>query len=141
VGEIFRHRLRVRYHECDPQAIVFNAHYLAYFDLAVTELWRETMGGLRAMFERGLDFVVAEVRIRYRSPLRFDDEFDVCLSIAELRTTAMRTEATVERDGLTAADGELRQVLIDPGTGEKTPIPDDVREVLGRYTASQSRGL
>ena len=45
MGEIFRHRLRVRYHECDPQAIVFNAHYLAYCDLAVTELWRETMGG------------------------------------------------------------------------------------------------
>jgi acyl-CoA thioester hydrolase len=136
VGEIFRHRLRVRYHECDPQAIVFNAHYLAYFDLATTELWRETMGGLQAMIERGLDFVVAEVRIRYRAPLRFDDEFDVCLSIAEMRTTAMRTEATVERNGLTAAVGELRHVLIDPGTGEKTPIPDDVREALGRYATS-----
>ena len=89
------------------------------------------------MLERGLDFVVAEVRIRYLAPLRFDDEFDVCLSIAELRTTAMRIEATVERDGLTAADGELSHVLIDPGQGEKTPIPDDVREALGRYTASQ----
>lgn len=137
MGEIFRHRLRVRYHECDPQAIVFNAHYLAYFDLATTELWRETMGGLEAMFERGLDFVVAEVRIRYRAPLRFDDEFDVCLSIAELRTTAMRTQATVEHNDLTAAEGELHHVLIDPGTREKTPIPDDVREALGRYSVSQ----
>lgn len=133
MGEPFRHRLRVRYHECDPQAIVFNAHYLAYFDLATTELWRETMGGLQAMFERGLDFVVAEVRIRYRAPLRFDEEFDVCLSITEMRRTAMRTEATVVRDGLTVAEGELRHVLIDPGTGEKTPIPDDVREALDRY--------
>jgi acyl-CoA thioester hydrolase len=137
VGEIFRHRLRVRYHECDPQSIVFNAHYLAYLDLAVTELWRETMGGLQAMFERGLDFVVAEVTIRYRSPLRFDDEFDVCLSIVEMRTTAMRIEATVERDDITNAEGELHHVLIDPGTGEKTPIPDDVREALGRYSASR----
>jgi acyl-CoA thioester hydrolase len=136
VGEPFRHRLRVRYHECDPQAIVFNAHYLAYFDLAVTELWRETMGGLEAMLERGLDFVVAEVRIRYRAPLRFDDEFDVRLSIAEMRTTAMRMEAAVERDGVTAAEGELRHVLIDPGSGEKTPIPDDVREALNRYAVS-----
>jgi acyl-CoA thioester hydrolase len=138
VGEPFRHRLRVRYHECDPQAIVFNAHYLAYLDLAVTELWRETMGGLQAMFERGLDFVVAEVRIRYRAPLRFDDEFDVCLSIAEMRTTALRTEATVERDDAIAAEGELRHVLIDPGSGEKTPIPDDVREALGRYAKGYS---
>jgi len=37
----FVHRLRVRWSECDPQGIVFNAHYLAFFDLALTELWRE----------------------------------------------------------------------------------------------------
>jgi acyl-CoA thioester hydrolase len=131
--EPFRHTLRVRYNECDPQAVVFNAHYLAYLDLAVTELWRETMGGLDTMLERGLDFVVAEARIRFRQPLRFDDEFDVCLWIAEMRTTAVRIVATVERDGVTAAEGELRHVLIDPGSGDKTPIPDDVRESLGRY--------
>ena len=28
----FVHELRVRYGECDPQGIVFNANYLAYFD-------------------------------------------------------------------------------------------------------------
>jgi acyl-CoA thioester hydrolase len=85
------------------------------------------------MFERGLDFVVAEVKIRYRVPLRFDDEFDVCLSIAEMRTTAVRTEVSVERNGAISAEGELRHVLIDPGSGEKTPIPDYVREALSRY--------
>ena len=44
MGEPFRHSLRVRYHECDPQGIVFNANYLAYHDIAVTELWREAFG-------------------------------------------------------------------------------------------------
>ncbi|HZA89708.1 MAG TPA: thioesterase family protein [Solirubrobacterales bacterium] len=76
---------------------------------------------------------VRPLRIRYRAPLRFDDEFDVCLSIAEMCTTAVRTEVTVERDGVIAAEGELRHVLIDPGSGEKTPIPDDVRGALERY--------
>ena len=37
----FSHRLRVRYGECDAQGIVFNANYLAYVDVALTELWRE----------------------------------------------------------------------------------------------------
>ena len=37
----FRHPIRVRYNECDPQGHVFNANYLAYFDIAMTELWRE----------------------------------------------------------------------------------------------------
>ena len=43
-GREFRHTIRVRYNECDPQGHVFNANYLAYFDLAMTELWRE-LGG------------------------------------------------------------------------------------------------
>ena len=38
------HQLRVRYGECDAQGIVFNANYVAYFDVAITELWRDTVG-------------------------------------------------------------------------------------------------
>ncbi len=74
----FRHPLRVRFHECDPQGAVFNANYLAYFDIAITELWREAFGGWdEAMADMGLDAVVAEARCRYLAPLRFDEEIEV----------------------------------------------------------------
>jgi len=63
VAEEFRHAIRVRYNECDPQGHVFNANYLAYFDLAMTELWRE-LGGYSAMLDDGLDMVVAEANVR-----------------------------------------------------------------------------
>jgi acyl-CoA thioester hydrolase len=69
----FRHELRVRYGECDPQAIVFNANYLLYFDVAFTELWREGIGAWDQMTGRGFDAVVAETRLRFRRPARFDD--------------------------------------------------------------------
>mgnify|MGYP001822445374 FL=1 len=36
----FSHRFRVRYSEIDGQGIVFNAHYLTYFDTAITEYFR-----------------------------------------------------------------------------------------------------
>ena len=48
------HPLRVRYGECDPQQIVFNANYFAYFDVAMTELWRAAIGHYGAMMERGV---------------------------------------------------------------------------------------
>jgi len=32
----FRHQLRVRFNECDPQGVVFNANYLVYFDVALS---------------------------------------------------------------------------------------------------------
>ena len=65
------HELRVRYGECDPQGIVFNANYLLYFDVAFTELWREAVGSWQEMVERdGVDAVVREAKLRFRSPAR-----------------------------------------------------------------------
>jgi acyl-CoA thioester hydrolase len=129
----FRYRLRVRYQECDPQGVVFNANYLAYFDMGITELWREALGGYQAMAARGLDLVVAEVRIRYLTPLRFDDEFDVLVSVVEMGNTALHTRMKAERGTDTAAEGELRHVFVDDESREKALIPDDFRTALDRY--------
>ena len=37
----FAWKKRVRYAEIDAQAVVYNSRYLEYFDLALTEYWRE----------------------------------------------------------------------------------------------------
>ena len=37
----FSHSLRVRWAEVDKQDIVFNGHYLTYFDVGVTEYYRD----------------------------------------------------------------------------------------------------
>jgi acyl-CoA thioester hydrolase len=130
----FRHRLRVRYSECDQQNIVFNGHYLFYFDLAITELWREALGPYQeTVAELGVDMVVAEARIRYLAPLHFDDEFDLVAELTRLGTTSIVTAISAERDGTTCAEGEIRHVFVAPGTHEKTAIPDAVRTALGAY--------
>jgi acyl-CoA thioester hydrolase len=134
----FRHRLRVRYSECDPQNVVFNARYLEYFDIGMTELWRETVGPYEpAMQEHGVDMVVAEATVRYLSSLRFDEEFDLVIAIRHMGTTSLVTAIAVDSvDGHRAAEGELRHVFVKAGTAEKTAIPDPVREALAPYTAS-----
>ena len=48
----FFHTLRVRYAEVDAQGIVFNSHYLTYFDCAITEYYR------KIKYNYILDFVV-----------------------------------------------------------------------------------
>jgi acyl-CoA thioester hydrolase len=136
LSEPFRHRLRVRYNECDPQGIVFNANYLTYFDITITELWREAMGSWMEVVASGADMVVAEVGIRYRNALRFDDEFEVAASIARLGKTSMTVSLVVERDGDRVVEGEIRYVAIDPKAGAKTPIPDKIREAVGPYLNS-----
>jgi acyl-CoA thioester hydrolase len=135
VSATFRHRLRVRFSECDLQGVVFNAHYLTFFDIVITELWREAVGGWSKMVEEGADLVVAEARVRYLAPARFDDELELGARVARLGNTALTTHMTVERagDGVLLAEGELRHVCVDPATGAKQPIPDAIREGLRPY--------
>jgi acyl-CoA thioester hydrolase len=135
VAEPFRHQLRVRYNECDPQGVVFNANYLTYFDLTMTELWRE-LGGYRAMVEAGVDMVVAEARIRYLSALRFDDEFEVTAAIVRLGETSMTTQLAVLKEREAVAEGDLRHVFVEAGGGPKMPMPGPIRERLGAYAAA-----
>ena len=126
--------MRVRYAECDPQGIVFNSRYLEYFDVALTELWREAIGPYEeAMAEHGVDLVVAEAGLRYRLPLRFDDEFDLRATVAHLGTTSMTTAIAVTSDGDVTCEGELRHVFLGRGTEEKAPIPEAIREALAPY--------
>jgi acyl-CoA thioester hydrolase len=134
-GGVFTYRLRVRYAECDMQGHVFNAHYLAYFDLTLTELWRAAIGHYGLMAERGVDLVVGESNVRYHGAARFDEEVDVTASIERLGTTGITTRFQVLRDGALLVDGTLRHVCVDAVTLVKTPIPDWLRDALAPWVA------
>ncbi len=131
------HRLRVRYAECDPQGIVFNSRYLEYFDIALTELWREALGSYEeVMAGLGMDQLVAEASLRYRLPLRFDDEFELRATLTRIGNTSTVTAIEVRRGADLACEGELRHVFVQRGTAEKAAIPKDVRAALAPYLRS-----
>lgn len=136
--EPFRHRIRVRFNECDGQGVVFYANYLMYFDVAMTELWREAFGGgYSGLIENGTDAMVAEANIRYRQSARFDDELDLVARVTRIGTTSSMTALTAERasDGAVLAEADLRHVFIDPETLEKKEIPEEVRAGMAKYAA------
>ena len=138
MGEPFAYPLRVRYAECDMQGIVFNGHYLAYFDVSMTELWRAAFGAYDAMTERGVDLVVSEARVRYRGPARFDDLLTMEIAVAGLGTTSVTTAHRVRRDGDLLVEGEMRHVFVELETFAKTPIPDWARDGLAPWTVPES---
>ena len=129
MSEPFRHRIRVRFNECDAQGVVFYANYLMYFDVAMTELWREAFeDGYAGMIANGTDAMVAEANIRYRASARFDDELDLVATVTTIGTTSTVTHLIAERvaDRTVLAEADLRHVFIDADTLEKTEIPDEV---------------
>jgi acyl-CoA thioester hydrolase len=140
MSEPFVHRLRVRYGECDPQGIVFNAHYIAYFDVALTELWRESLAdGYAGMVRGGVDMVVAEARARYLAPAHFDDEIAIGVGVAHLGTTSLVTAMRVTRGDDLLVEGEMRHVFVEVRTHGKTAIPPAVRAALERYTTATAQ--
>jgi acyl-CoA thioester hydrolase len=130
MAEVFTHRLRVRYGECDPQGVVFNANWLAYFDVVITELWRELIGDYSGMVEQGADMMVAEAGIRFRGSARFDDEIEFRLSVTRMSNTALSTRIETVVDGAPAVEGTMRHVFVQPGTNTKRPMPDEIRAAL-----------
>jgi acyl-CoA thioester hydrolase len=140
VAEPFIHRLRVRYAECDPQGVLFNANYLAYIDHTITELWRAAYGGYQAMLDRGVDIVVAEVRMRFLGSARFDEEVIVEATVRRLGTTSVTSAFRFRRadGGDQLLDAEIRHVWIDRATAAKTPMPDWARAGLAPWHADDA---
>ena len=130
--EVFTHTLRVRYGECDPQGVVFNANWLAFFDIVITELFREHVSGdYTGMLASGTDMVVAEATVRFLGPAGFDDYVDFELTVTRLGNTAMSTRIDASVEGRPVASGDMRHVFIDPATKSKKAMPERVREALG----------
>jgi len=130
----FAHSLRVRYAECDPQGVVFNAHYLAYLDTSITELWREAFGGYQAMIDRGIDMVVIESTLRFHQPAHFDELITLEVGITRLGNTSISSAHRITRDAELVLEASLHHVLVDLQTRAKASIPDWIRSGLAPWT-------
>lgn len=126
----FSHRLRVRWAEADMQGIVFNAHYLMYFDVGITEYWRAV--GLHypeGVVERhGVDLLVVKSVIEYHASARFDEELDVCCRIARVGRSSIRFVVEIHRQDAHLISGEIVNVCVDAATRAPVSVPQALRE-------------
>ncbi len=129
--------LRVRYHECDGQGIVFNANYLAYVDMAMFEVERALFGSHDAALAAGVDAVVAESSLRYRAPCRYDDELVVSAFLSHLGTTSLIIDFELRRDGKVCTEATNRYVFVDPATLRKAAPPASVRGAYAAFLPAQ----
>lgn len=126
----FSHELRVRYGECDAQGIVFNANFLAYVDVVLTEIWRESMGSYDLLLATGVDAVVGEANMRFLAPGRFDDVLRIDAGFDGLGTTSTTLKLWFRREEELLVEADIRYVFVDLESFEKTPIPEKLRRGL-----------
>ena len=139
----FHHRFRVRWSETDAQGVVFNARYLDYADIAITEYWRAARLREKAA-DMPLEFHVKKATVTWFAPIKPDEMIEVMA-----RTVATgRTSVThiVEIHGSTD-DGkedlramvDLVSVHVDLAEHRPMPLPQWIGPLFTEFDA-QAKG-
>lgn len=116
------------------QGVVFNAHWLTYFDEASTRFFEHLGYPPKETFaESGpFDAMVVKAVLEWKGSAGFDDEVAIDVAATRVGTSSFDLTSTASVDGRTACVGTITYVSVKPGTHESCPIPDELREKLSR---------
>ena len=126
----FVHQIEVRYHECDMQGVVFNAHYLAYCDLAVGAWLRTTLGWTGSAGD-GFDWMLVRAELDWRSPATFGDVLAVGVGIERFGTTSFVVRFEGRVGDRVAYEARITYVCVAPGSSAPIAVSDAMRAGLG----------
>jgi acyl-CoA thioester hydrolase len=128
----FRYYLRVRYQECDPQHVVFNARYGDYADLACFEFLRAALPRPTDGFDGTFEMQTVRQVVEWKAPARFDDVLEISIWASRLGTTSLTLSCELRRAGEAAvlATIETVYVHVDPKTFTKREIAPEMRAAL-----------
>ncbi len=134
----FFHRLRVRWVEVDMQKIVFNGHYLMYFDTAIADYWR----ALKLPYEAAMhalqgDLYVKKAGIEFHASARYDDVLDVALKCARVGTSSIQFTGDIFRGDERLITSDLLYVFADPATQKSKPVPAVLRDMFTGFEAGE----
>ena len=132
MSEKFTYLLRVRYAECDAQRVVFNAKYIEYIDIAITEYFRNIWGDYSNLLNKGLDTQVVNVNVNWKASATFDMVVAIEIELKKIGTTSFTyTVHFIDHQSQQLlAIGEITYVMVSADQHHKTPIPPAVRELI-----------
>jgi YbgC/YbaW family acyl-CoA thioester hydrolase len=134
----FFDRLRVRWAEVDMQRIVFNGHYLMYFDTAVAGYWRAmAMPYAETMAYLDGDLFVRKATLEYLASARYDEALDVGVRCKRIGNSSIVFDAAVFRGDALLVGGELVYVFANPAAQTALPVPAQLRTLLQAFEAGQ----
>jgi acyl-CoA thioester hydrolase len=123
----FVHTVRPRYAEVDMQGVVFNAHWLTYFDDSCTRFF-EAMGyEPQVAFFTDFDVMLVKAVLEWQGPARFDVPVDIEVAPSRLGSKSFDLRYTATVRGEPACTATITYVSVQPSTHESAPIPDELR--------------
>ena len=135
----FFHDLRVRWAEVDMQSVVFNGHYLTYFDVALTEYWRAVQ--LPSPIEQaknGNELFVKKATLEYHASAKFDDELKIGVRTGRIGNSSLTILIEIYKDMQLLVSGEMIYVYVDTKSGTSISLPTAWKEILLQFDASRN---
>jgi YbgC/YbaW family acyl-CoA thioester hydrolase len=132
------HRLQVRQSEVDGKQVVFNAHYLSYFDVALEAYWRRL--GLEAaqpLQPWGGSVFVRRAAVDFLAPAHLRDGLAIALHCREIGRSSLRFDAAVFRGEQALAQAEIVQSFVPDGAARSAPVPEALRGLVQQFNAGE----
>jgi acyl-CoA thioester hydrolase len=130
----YRHRLSVRFRDCDAMGHVNHAVYLTYFEQGRLTFWRERTG-TPSPYTR---VIIARAECDYRAPAHFGDELEVRVGIGDVGRSSFMLHYEIVQVGSERliASGKTVMVSYDYEKGESTPLPEATMSLLQKTKGS-----
>lgn len=134
----FAERLRVRRAEVDAQQVVFNAHYLSYFDSAFCAYWRAlALPYVDTMKALGAELFVRKATLEYEGSARCDEQLEIGMRCQRIGNSSLQMQGAVFRDGQLLVKGEIVYVFADVKTQTPQPLPAALRALIEGFEAGR----
>jgi acyl-CoA thioesterase FadM len=130
--KVFRHRIIVRWADCDPARIAYTGR-IPYFALeAIDAWWGEHTGddwySMNVDHDRGAPFV--HLSVDFRSPVTPRHLLELEVRLLKLGESSIRFSVMGFQDGVLCFEGQFVQVYVEADAHRKTSIPDEMRRKL-----------
>ncbi len=129
--------LRSRYSETDKMGVVYHSRYLEYFEVIRTEFIREAGLPYAELEQSGVMLPVAQVEIRYRRPILYDELMDGKLLIFDKPGVKLVTYYDIRSAGSSSPDvlGKVELVFVNMKTRRPVRVPELFLKKMNEYAA------
>jgi YbgC/YbaW family acyl-CoA thioester hydrolase len=128
---VFRYARRVQFAETDLAGLVHFTHFFRYMEEAEHALWRAAgMSIAKAGEAAGWPRLAAA--FDFKAPLRFEDEFEVLVRIADVSRRTLQYEFTLMQGDVLIGRGTITTGLVSKGSGEPLKLLELPQDVVDR---------
>ena len=128
-------KLKIRYSEIDGQNIVYNSHYLTYYDISLSEMLDSLFDQEEYIKETNNEFHTVAVQLNFKNPARLNDEISIYTAIKKIGNSSITFAQEIYRDRSEELINEAEIIWVNTNQDEMKPasIPEDLKNKFSKY--------